>query len=134
MKYQSELQRRSSNIWIISGGFTELIMPVAERFGISADHIFANDFIWDEGDQATDYDKEAFLAQDGGKILAIKSLNLDPKATVMIGDGMTDYAVREAGLANTFIAYTETVSRPAVVEKADHTAKSFDDIAKLLGW
>jgi D-3-phosphoglycerate dehydrogenase len=57
----------------------------------------------------------------------MKELNLQGEVFV-IGDGYTDYQIREAGLASKFFAFTENVSRTNVTEKADHIAPSFDEV------
>ena len=51
------------------------------------------------------------LSRDGGKIRQLVLLDLDGPVYVL-GDGYTDYQIREAGLANRFYAYTENVSPP----------------------
>jgi D-3-phosphoglycerate dehydrogenase len=56
----------------------------------------------------------------------MRSLQLDGDVYV-IGDGYTDYEIRESGLANRFYAFTENVLRPSVVEKADYVSPSLDD-------
>ena len=124
----------ADNIWIVSGGFTELIIPVAKKFGIDPSHIFANDFTWDTGERATGYDRENPLAQNDGKTMAVRKLNLSPETTCVVGDGMTDYAIKGAGLASIFIAFTETCRRQAVIEKADVVAENFDEVVTHLGW
>jgi D-3-phosphoglycerate dehydrogenase / 2-oxoglutarate reductase len=44
-----------------------------------------------------------------------------------IGDGYTDYELRESGLANKFFAFTENVSRKKVTDVADEVVASFDE-------
>lgn len=41
-----ELQARSIPIYLISGGFRELILPVADLLGIPRHHIYANRFVY----------------------------------------------------------------------------------------
>lgn len=132
VRHKDFLQIHRDSIWIVSGGFVESIAPIAEYLGLRTDHILANAFVWDENGQAIRYDTERSLAKNDGKILAVRELNLPPADTCVIGDGMTDYAVRSAGLADVFIAYTETCQRDAVVEKADVVADSFDAVMDYL--
>ena len=125
------IKENANNIYIVSGGFTDLIYPVIENFGITKDHIFANIFTFDEMGVINGVDSSQFLAQKPGKINAVKSLNLDG-TVIIIGDGWTDYQVKEAGLAHYFIAYTETVARKAVTQKGDIVATSFHDAVKFI--
>lgn len=127
------LAQRRDNVWIISGGFVECIVPVAERLGLDTKHILANTLLWSQdGSHVIGYDTSSPLAQDEGKIVAVRGLDLDPNRTIMIGDGMTDYSVRGAGLASEFIAYTETARRDEVVSKADAAASNADELVNHL--
>src|SRR5690606_8655657 len=44
-----------------------------------------------------------------------------------IGDGYSDYVMREAGIADKFFAYTENVHREKAVSKADHVVPNLDE-------
>lgn len=57
----------------------------------------------------------------------MEELNLNGDIYV-IGDGFTDYEIRQAGLAKKFYAFTENVSREKVVKVADQVVTSFDEI------
>jgi D-3-phosphoglycerate dehydrogenase len=45
----------------------------------------------------------------------------------MIGDGYTDYEVKESGQANQFYLFTENVKRSELIDKADHVIHSLDE-------
>jgi len=113
-------------IYIVSGGFRELIEPVVESFYIAPDHILANRLIFDNKGKIIGYDKENPLAKKNGKVAAVKSLRLKGEIYV-IGDGYTDWQIKEIGAAKHFVAFTENVKRAAVVEKADRVVSSFDE-------
>lgn len=114
-----------NNIYIISSGFKDFIVPVVEDYHISANHVFANSFIWKNG-TINGFDTSNILSQNGGKPKLVKTLNFN-KPVVVIGDGYTDYEIRKAGLAERFIAYTENVYRPTVAQSADFVATNFND-------
>lgn len=42
------LQSRGTTVYLISGGFRQLIEPFAKYLGIPKDHIFANRILFDE--------------------------------------------------------------------------------------
>ncbi|RZL16310.1 MAG: phosphoserine phosphatase, partial [Pedobacter sp.] len=44
-----------------------------------------------------------------------------------IGDGYSDFQLRESGLINKFFAFTENIARESIVAKADHVTPSFDE-------
>lgn len=116
----------SDNILIVSSGFKEFIVPIVTEYGIKEENIYANTFIFDDNGNITGFDKSNVLCLDKGKIQQLKNLNLKGDVYV-IGDGYTDYEIKEAGLANKFYAFTENVERKAVLEKAEFIAPSMDE-------
>ena len=123
---KSFFKKYRNQIYIISGGFKELIEPVIKTYGIPADHVYANTFIVDAKGHITGYDQKNNLAQRNGKVKAVQSLHLQGDIYV-IGDGYTDFQIKQMGTAKHFIAFTENVKREIVVEKADKEAGSFDE-------
>jgi len=120
------LNQFSDNVYIVSSGFKEYIEPIVTLFGIKASHIFANNFTFDASGSINGLDDANPLAQDQGKVRVVRNLGL--KGTIWaVGDGITDYEIREAGVANAFYAFTENVARTKVVEKADVVIKNFDE-------
>lgn len=116
----------ADNTLIVSSGFKDFIVPIVTEYGIKEENIYANTFTYDAEGNISGFDAENPLAGDGGKVKLLKELNLQGDIYV-IGDGYTDYEIREAGLANTFYAFTENVSRDKVTKKADHITPSFDE-------
>lgn len=126
LRNKSFFKSYSENIYIISGGFKEFILPVVKPFGIKEDHIFANTFIFDKKGNIRGVDQTNPLAHDNGKATLVKSLKLDGEI-IVIGDGYTDFQLKEAGLVKKFIAFTENIEREIVTKKADHIVSSFDE-------
>lgn len=120
------LETFSENIIIISSGFKEFIEPIVMAYGIKKENIFANNFVFNEKGEIISYDKKNLLAQNKGKVKQLQALNLEGEIYV-IGDGYTDYEMREAGLANKFYAFTENIERDKVTEKADHIIPNLDE-------
>ena len=120
------LLKESASVYIISGGFKEIILPVATEFGLRPENVYANEFIFDDAGYIVGCDLENILSGDDGKVQQLKLLNL-PGDIYVIGDGITDYQMRVAGCANKFFAFTENIMRDAVVEQADHVAPTFDE-------
>jgi D-3-phosphoglycerate dehydrogenase / 2-oxoglutarate reductase len=117
----------SDHIYIISNGFKEFITPIVTEFGIKPENVFANDFVFDDKGNITGFNVDNVLSSNNGKVAQLKELNLQGDVYV-IGDGYTDYEIKEAGLANKFYAFTENVERNKVTEKADHIAPNLDEI------
>lgn len=118
------------NIYIISNGFKEFIVPIVEEFGIKEENVFANSFKFDDSGKVVGFDMENVLSSNNGKVEMLKRLDLQGDVYV-IGDGYTDYEIKAAGLANKFYAFTENVERDNVLEKADHITPSLDEFLYL---
>ncbi len=127
IKNKDKIQLHQDSIYIVSGGFKEFIWPVVQEFGIQYSHVFANEFILNEQGFVTGYHQDNLLAQPQGKVQWAKKMNFQTKV-VVIGDGYTDYEIREAGLASTFYLFAENIERKQLVDKADHIIYSIDDI------
>jgi D-3-phosphoglycerate dehydrogenase len=116
----------AQDIYVISNGFKDFIDPIVEKFGIETDQVFANQFVYDEKGNITGYVKDNVLTDNNGKAKQIEQLNLEGEIHV-IGDGHTDFEIKEAGAAHKFYAFTENVYRKEVADKADHVAPSLDE-------
>jgi D-3-phosphoglycerate dehydrogenase len=116
---------------VVSGGFDELILPTLERMGLSASGLYAHRFRYDSGGKVLGLDADTVIAR-GGKLAAVRRIREKEPSVWMIGDGATDLEVRERGLADRFVAFTENRHRDPVVAKADFVAKSMDELIALL--
>ena len=116
----------SDDIYVISAGFKEFIDPIVAEYNIPSERVFANTFQFDENDAIVGFDAENSLSKHNGKIECLQSMNLEGEIQV-IGDGYSDAVTKEAGVADTFFAYTENVSREKTVANADHITPSLDE-------
>lgn len=148
-------KQNSKNIYIISGGFEEMILPVVLEFGISSDHVLANKFLLKEG-QVVGFDKSRKTSEAQGKAAAVRELKLNGEV-IIVGDGFTDLEIKRVnsdgaagrrsgdrkglvGDASTlrrpaakykFVAFVENVYRESVVSQADAVARDFDELLFL---
>ncbi|MEX2511271.1 MAG: phosphoglycerate dehydrogenase [Cyclobacteriaceae bacterium] len=121
------LKENASDIYIISNGFRDFVVPIVTAFGIKPENVFANEFIYDDEGNITGFNKDNPLSKNNGKPETIKKLDLEGDIYV-IGDGYTDYEIKASGVANKFYAFTENVHRTSVSSMADHIAPSLDEI------
>ena len=119
-------EKYSEDIYVISCGFKEFIEPIVAKYNIPAHKVYANTFTYDEMGNITGFDKENVLSSHNGKIECLKRMNLVGEVQV-IGDGYSDYVMREAGIADKFFAYTENVSRDKATANADHVTPNLDE-------
>jgi D-3-phosphoglycerate dehydrogenase len=125
-------RENAGRIIILSGGFREIIAPLAAHLHVPAEQVLCNDLIYDADDRVVGVDEANPLSQAGGKPTLIRSLNL-PGPVVMIGDGWTDAEVKLEGVAHRFHAFTEIVRRDRVVAAADTEAPSMDEFLHTEG-
>jgi D-3-phosphoglycerate dehydrogenase len=131
LKNKEFIRENKENIYILSGGFKECITPIAKDFGIDEDHVFANDFLYDESGKVTWVDTKNPLSQDWWKIKVVNEIVL-PGTKVSIWDGWNDYLLKEWKAVDTFFAFIENVRREKVVKQADEILESFDDFIQWI--
>ena len=120
------IRKYSGQIYIMSSGFKDFIVPIVEHYGISEERVFANEFVYDADGFITGFDTGNLLSQDNGKPKKIESLGLEGEIYVL-GDGYTDFEIKKAGLAHKFYAFTENVRRANVLQNADHETPNLDE-------
>lgn len=127
----ASLTAAGHEVWIVSGGFQEILAEVGGRLGVAAERIHGVRARWD--------DEGAFLGleEDCGfcrsKVEGVGSLGQAwSRPAIGVGDGATDLALREAGLVDHFVAYTEHARREPVVAAADAEADSFAALGEVL--
>ncbi len=119
-------RQNKEQVLIVSGGFKEFITPVVSPYYISKEQIYANEFRFDEAGNIVGYDEGNPLSEEAGKVKLLKQLDL-PGKLYGIGDGYSDFQLKESGLIERFYAFTENIERKSVSEKADHITPSFDE-------
>jgi D-3-phosphoglycerate dehydrogenase len=117
----------AGRIYILSGGFREIIAPIAERLRVPASHVLCNDLVYDAEGRVTGVDDANPLSHADGKPKVVRALGLKGPV-VMVGDGWTDAEVKLGGAADRFYAYTEIARRERVVGVADAEAASMDEL------
>ena len=116
----------AEDIYVISCGFKEFIDPIVAEYNIPSNRVFANTFKYAEDGEIIGFDDKNVLSKHNGKIQCLKDLELEGEIQV-IGDGYSDAVTKEAGVADTFFAFTENVSREKTTENADHVAPNLDE-------
>lgn len=119
-------KNHQDEVLIVSGGFKEFITPVVTEYHIKKENIYANTFVFDDEGNIVGYDRENPLSQEGGKVKLLRQMNLQGDI-YGIGDGYSDFQLKESGIIKKFFAFTENIERKSVAEKADHVTPSFDE-------
>ena len=116
---------------IISGGFTQVIEPVAKLLEI--EKIFAVDLIFDSAGNYQSFDDQSPTARNGGKpeIIAAFTKDISPLQTVMMGDGISDLETQT--VVDLFIGYGGVISREAVKAEASAFLLDFKNLPQVIG-
>jgi D-3-phosphoglycerate dehydrogenase len=119
-------KHHADDVLIVSGGFKEFITPVVLPYHIKKENIYANTFVFDADGKIIGFDEANPLSDEGGKVKLLKEMQLSGDI-YGIGDGHSDFQLKEFGMIKKFFAFTENIKRKAVAEKADHVTPSFDE-------
>jgi D-3-phosphoglycerate dehydrogenase / 2-oxoglutarate reductase len=119
-------KKHADEVLIVSGGFKEFITPVVSQYHIKKENIYANTFVTTGDGKIIDYDHANPLSEEGGKVKLLQHLKLEGEL-FGIGDGYSDFQLRESGIINKFFAFTENIARESIVSRADHVTPSFDE-------
>ena len=122
------LAAHAADIYIVSSGFREVILPVVKSLGLKPENTFANTLRFDTDGFIDGVDWNNPLSADGGKVKIVRGLKLEGEV-VAVGDGWTDYEIFAAGAAKRFYAFLENVRRPEVLDaRGARHAPNFDEV------
>lgn len=126
-KNRDFIEKNKESFFIVSGGFRDLILPAILEAGFDEKNVYANELVYDAGDNVIGFDENNYLTEPLGKAQQVRQLKLEGYV-IMVGDGWTDFEVKQEGAADDFVAFVEHVYRDAVVEQADYVAHNFDEV------
>ena len=131
-----ELVKKGKGVFFVSGGFEEMIIPLAKGMGVGGENVYANQLLFEENGDFKGHNEECFTSRTGGKKEAVKEIKrkYGYKKLVMIGDGVTDGEARsdDGEGADLFIGFGGNVVREPVKEKADYFVYSFKEIMEMM--
>lgn len=129
-----KLKSRGTSVYLVSGGFRQMIAPVASMLHIPEESIFANRLLFDKTGQYMGFDNEEPTARSGGKAVAIAQIKqkFGYKKLVMVGDGATDLEARRPGGADIFICFGGVQLRASVAAESDWCVQRFKDLIESL--
>ncbi|XP_015079694.1 phosphoserine phosphatase, chloroplastic isoform X2 [Solanum pennellii] len=129
-----KLKDNDKDVYLVSGGFRQMINPVASILGVPLENIFANQILFGSNGEYVGFDKNEPTSRRGGKATAVQQIRKAHgyKSLVMIGDGATDLEARMPGGADLFICYGGIQLRESVAAKADWLVFNFKDLINSL--
>ncbi|KAG5392566.1 hypothetical protein IGI04_022529 [Brassica rapa subsp. trilocularis] len=129
-----KLRANKIDVYLISGGFRQMINPVASILGIPRENIFANNILFGNSGEFVGFDENEPTSRSGGKAKAVQQIRKARlyKTMAMIGDGATDLEARKPGGADLFICYAGVQLREAVAAQADWLIFKFEPLLNSL--
>ena len=127
----AELHSKNKQVYLVSGGFRQLIYPVADLVGVPHDHVYANNLLFNDDGSYAGFDDSELTAWSGGKSRVMEQLQtLHGDPLIMVGDGATDVEARPPATA--VIGFGGNVVRDSVVRDADWFVYDFDEMMAAL--
>jgi phosphoserine phosphatase len=128
-----QLQRRGTEVFLVSGGFHELIDPVAKMLNIPVSNVYANRLLYFYDGRHAGFDHTCPTSESGGKPRVINHIKerFGFEKVVMVGDGQTDMECQAPnGPADAFIGFGGNVVRPKVEQNADWFVRDFQELIR----
>lgn len=126
------LHGRGTHVYLVSGGFRQMIEPVAKLVGIASERIIANVLQFNIDGTYRTFDTTQPTAASGGKAKALAQLKtrFGYHPLIMVGDGATDLEARPP--ADAFIGFGGVVQRDLVAAGADWFVTAFSELSDAL--
>lgn len=125
--------KQKADVFLVSGGFRELINPVAKLLGIPESHVYANRLIFHQttGDYV-DFDRNELTSDSGSdkvgkaRVCGLLKQMHGYENLIMIGDGSTDAEAKKT--ADLFIGFGGNQAREVVRKQADWFVYDFKEL------
>ena len=125
------LLEEGHHVYLVSGGLKEVIAALAKHVGLPEENVYAVSLEWDKDGRFHSVSEEDLMSHSKVDGLEGEVDEFDPPI-IVIGDGMTDARLKDAGIADLFIAYIEHAQRTSVIEKADYVVSNMLELGDLL--
>ena len=124
------LKERNIEIYLVSGGYKQAILPLASKLNISERNVYANELYFDSVGSYQGFNKTIPLWKEKGKAKLIQTLNLERK-TIFVGDGMSDLeAINEVDV---FVGYGGVSVRKKVRQTALYYIMDLNELKLIIG-
>lgn len=114
----SVLQKLNKNVFIISAGLRQALLPLAKYLSIPPEHTYAVDIYFDNDGNYHHFDNSSPLAQKDGKTIVIQQVCTSENSAFLIGDGLSDLEARTA--VERFVGFGGHRIRQTVLSNSDY--------------
>lgn len=126
----SVLHRQGVTVFLLSGSYTEALIPLAVRLNIPLERVFGVSLNFDFQGNYQGFDKRQMLVGQNGKTMLLKSLS-PQRRIAFLGDGASDLETKD--YVDTFIGFGGVQHRKFVEEAADYFVFQ-NDLRYVLQW
>lgn len=122
------LHQKRVDVYLVSGGFSRIILPVAKMLNIPEENVFANVLQFDEHGEFRGFDLSQPTSDSGGKkqVCGLLKHRNGYQRLVMIGDGATD--MEASPPADAFIGFGGNEVRESVLKGSRWFVRHFDEL------
>jgi phosphoserine phosphatase len=126
------LHSKNKKVFLVSGGFSNIILPVAAELEIPSEHVYANRLLFNDDGSYAGFDTNEPTSQSGGKPRVVQHVKdkYALKTIVFVGDGVTD--LEASPPADAFIGYGGNVIREKVRNTAPWYITDFKQLISIL--
>lgn len=126
------LQKNGHAVFLLSSGFQEYLLPLAEKLHIPHDHVFGNHFVYDAHGKVINTDQTNPLMDAEGKTKVITAYKKQKKKKgffIMVGDGINDLHTK--AIVDYCIGFGAHKIREKVQHGADQFVTNSQDLLKI---
>jgi phosphoserine phosphatase len=123
------LHQRGTHVYLVSGGFRQMIEPIRRELDIPPERVYANELLFDDTGKYVGIDTTQPTSRSGGKREVAKKLKELYDVVVFIGDGVTDLEARPP--ADLFIGFGGVQVREKVKAECDWFVTSFAELQEF---
>ncbi|MCE5316896.1 MAG: HAD-IB family phosphatase [Parachlamydia sp.] len=127
----ADLQAKGIAIWVVSGACREILLPIGRQLQIPEEHLLGINLKWSPEGGLAGIDEALPINRSKWEGAQAYSRSWT-SPIIAVGDGVTDYALYEHGLADHFIAFTQNARRSALLDKGVAEARSVKQLRELL--
>ncbi|MBB63730.1 MAG: phosphoserine phosphatase [Waddliaceae bacterium] len=121
------LEKNGVEVWIISGGLQEVLEAASDYLGINKEKVHGVQLLWSDEGKYQGIDESKAFSQS--KVKGVQALEIKWHGPcILVGDGMTDYALFKEKMVDHFIAFTQYARRQALVEVAPREASDVQQL------
>lgn len=126
-----ELQKNEVDVWIVSGGIKESILPLASQLNIPESQVQAVTLHWNDDGTFGGIDEDnPFCRSKVEGVSPLVDRWSSPK--IAVGDAMSDYRLFENGLVDRFILFTKHFRCDELLNKGVPEAREVAELREIL--